>query len=166
VSTSYRYRTGTRIVGVKAADAARELKRLQRLGRLQPPEIVEAARPEEAPLHQAFEWDDGVAAEEFRLIQARQLIRAVQVVQNGQEPRSIYAYVPSQENGYEPIEALIQHPDRFVLALNSALEDVSSAQRRVEELREAAGSEPDRLAILTLAAQALQTAEQAIRTLH
>lgn len=164
--TTYQFRSGARTGGIKAADAARELKRLQRLGRLQPPDVVEAARPEEAVLHPAFEWDDSTAAEEYRLEQARRLIRAVQVVEKGRAPRSIYAYVPQTGNGYEAITALVQSPDRFTLALGEALKDLASAQQRVDELKEAAGNEPDRLAVITLAAQALQTAEQAIRTLH
>jgi hypothetical protein len=48
-------------------------------GRLTAPLVVEAARPEDAPLHSQFEWDDGVAAEKYRLTQARHLITSVKV---------------------------------------------------------------------------------------
>lgn len=41
--------------------------------------VVEAARPEESPLHDWFTWDDSEAARQWRLQQARQLIIRVKV---------------------------------------------------------------------------------------
>lgn len=58
-----------------------ELTRIaQRDGGISPLAVLDESRPDFAPLHSAFEWDDGVAAEEFRQQQARQLIRAVVLV--------------------------------------------------------------------------------------
>lgn len=42
--------------------------------------VVQSARPKNAPLHPYFEWDDKAAAEEFRLEQARSMIRRVTFV--------------------------------------------------------------------------------------
>lgn len=42
--------------------------------------VVDEARPKNAPLHPFFEWDDKAAAEEFRLTQARAMIRRVTFV--------------------------------------------------------------------------------------
>lgn len=50
-----------------------------RHGRLTASAVVDAARDEESPLHARFEWNDGVAAERWRLEQARELIRGVRV---------------------------------------------------------------------------------------
>lgn len=46
-------------------------------GVLQPKIVVDAARDDESPLHDSFDWDDSSAAEKYRLAQARNLIRAV-----------------------------------------------------------------------------------------
>lgn len=56
---------------------AYELQQLsaQHHGLLQPIVIVEAARDPMSPLHDCFTWEDGVAAERWRLHEARQLIR-------------------------------------------------------------------------------------------
>jgi len=35
-------------------------------GILEPQDVVDAARPDDHPLHGAFEWDDGIAAEAHR----------------------------------------------------------------------------------------------------
>jgi hypothetical protein len=42
--------------------------------------VVDAATPEESPLHPAFEWNDAVAADQYRLEQGRLMIRSIRVV--------------------------------------------------------------------------------------
>jgi hypothetical protein len=44
-------------------------------GVVSPRDVVDAAKSEVSPLHPYFEWDDTVAAEKFRLGQARNLLR-------------------------------------------------------------------------------------------
>lgn len=46
---------------------------------LTPAAVVEASRPDDAPLHHRFEWDDSIAGERFREVQAAQIIRSVKV---------------------------------------------------------------------------------------
>lgn len=46
---------------------------------LKPKDVVEAARPEESPIHSHFEWDDTRAAEAHRLNQAGKLIARVEM---------------------------------------------------------------------------------------
>lgn len=41
--------------------------------------VVEAAASEESPLHAYFVWDDTLAAREYRLFQARVLIREIKI---------------------------------------------------------------------------------------
>ncbi len=48
-------------------------------GKLTPHAVVNAARAEKHPLHGHFEWDDALAAEHYRLDQARSIIRVVRV---------------------------------------------------------------------------------------
>lgn len=47
---------------------------------LTPEMLLDAARDEDHPLHASFEWDDGVAANKWRLEQAGRMIRASQYV--------------------------------------------------------------------------------------
>ena len=64
------------------AQAARdELKRLEdQQGRLDPRDVVDAARNPDSPLHSLFPWDDELAADAHRLNVARALIRRVKLV--------------------------------------------------------------------------------------
>jgi hypothetical protein len=54
-----------------------ELKRLavENCGLLQPEAVVAKARSASSPLHSHFEWDNTIAAHQYRLEQARHLIR-------------------------------------------------------------------------------------------
>ena len=54
-----------------------ELDKLAVDGKLTAQAVVDAAREESSPLHGYFEWDDNKAANEYRLLQARKLIRVV-----------------------------------------------------------------------------------------
>lgn len=42
--------------------------------------FLEESRPEDAPTHLMFEWDDSVAAEQYRLSQSRKIITNLQIV--------------------------------------------------------------------------------------
>jgi hypothetical protein len=50
-----------------------------RSGKLSPADVLAAARPEDSPIHEFFEWDDTAAAESWRMEQARELIRRVRI---------------------------------------------------------------------------------------
>jgi hypothetical protein len=62
----------------EAAHAA--LLALEDQGRLTPEGVLEAASDDDSPLHRFFEWDDHEAAHQYRVEQARRLIRGVRVV--------------------------------------------------------------------------------------
>lgn len=49
-------------------------------GKLKPQELVDAARPKSSPIHSLFEWNDGKAADAFRLVQARHHINHLQII--------------------------------------------------------------------------------------
>jgi hypothetical protein len=64
-------------------------------GAITPQRVVDAARPEEHPLHERFEWDDSVAGEAYRRHQAHDLIRSVRVsyVSPKGQPETTRAFV-------------------------------------------------------------------------
>jgi hypothetical protein len=75
-------------------------------GRLTPEHVVEAARNPESPLHQEFTWNNDAAAENWRLHQARHLVRTLLVtVVTSTTVLSIPAYLrdptlPKRQQGY------------------------------------------------------------------
>ena len=67
----------------------------EREGELTPTLVVDEARPETSPLHQYFEWNDDVAAEQYRRVQASHLIRSVKITFDGEtgQPRPIRGFL-------------------------------------------------------------------------
>lgn len=73
-----RYGWKDKRIGGDPTIVARHLHGLERkYGILDAAVVVEDARDAESPLHRYFQWDNNVAAEEYRLEQARRLLRAV-----------------------------------------------------------------------------------------
>lgn len=90
----------------------------ERQGSLSPELVVQAAVPENHPLHNRFEWDDSVAGPLYRLEQAAHLIRSVKVVierEPERPPIKVRAFVAREEMGlaerpgeYVPVDEVVQ----------------------------------------------------------
>jgi hypothetical protein len=80
---------------------------VSRDGRVTPESFLEAATPEDSPLHLMFEWDDGKAAREHRLHQARQIVRTVvyRSVRLGGESRAVSLQVTRPVLSPVPVRA-------------------------------------------------------------
>ncbi len=64
---------------------------------LTPKRLVEVSRPETAPLHGEFEWNDDVAAEKFREEQARLIIKNVVIIDSSvNEERELKAVISEE----------------------------------------------------------------------
>jgi hypothetical protein len=74
---------------IPAHQVGAELTRIyERDGGITPATVVDEARPPMALLHDAFEWDDSVAAERYREAQARQIVRSVVLVSEPEKRES------------------------------------------------------------------------------
>jgi hypothetical protein len=86
----------------------------QQHGRLTPKIVLDTARDTAHQLHPLFEWDDSIAAEKYRLMQAGQVIARVKIVfpdkEGGQAKVNRYIPVPQDDPGsrnYRDIEELV-----------------------------------------------------------
>ena len=162
----YGFKKGSRFSGDPKV-VFEELERIRELhGELTSQRIVEEAQSSSSPIHPLFEWDDSSAAHSFRLIQARNLVRAIVVVKDGTQTSQ---YVNVRENGrkYEPLNVTVQSMTLFQSALQLLEQKLSAAIRAVEELREAAGQSKKKsdLAIIATVIKSLEIASSAIRKL-
>lgn len=64
-----------------------------------PAAVVKASRPVDAPLHSRFEWDDEIAGDRYREVQAAQLIRFafVSVTTENRGPVRVRAFLAPHE---------------------------------------------------------------------
>lgn len=78
-----------------------EMLREQCKGELTPADVLRDAKHNNSPLHSFFEWDDGEAAEQYRLQQARGLIRSVVAIYTDDKNPAVRtkAYVHISEPG-------------------------------------------------------------------
>ena len=128
------------IMPVDAQTAGEELHRIyQARGRLDAPDIVEESRPEAAPLHPCFEWDDEVAAEKYREHQAQGIVRAIVVEKEtgNQEPVAVRAFVRAEET-YRPIEVVFNSDEQTLELLAAALAELKAFQRKYKTLAQLA----------------------------
>lgn len=141
--TQYVYSDGTdHISGVDAQTAGEELARIKaEHGFLQPAVVVDESRPDDAPLHPAFEWRDPVAAEQWREHQATAIIRRVRVLPVDTAPSP-----QRQQRGrvMMPPPEPLEECDPLLFELDEAAKAVIQAQDRVQRLRKKAQERFDR----------------------
>lgn len=144
-------------------------------GEVKPSELLDSARPKDSPAHNAFEWNNTKAGQEFRLIQARNWLRVVVIRTESEAPERL-VHVPrvvssgeeSKEGSYKPATALIHNIDEFERALNAAMQRLNAARQSVEELRNVAekSDKPERAAMVSQVSRALDIMQQAIQSVH
>ena len=127
------------------AEVRNELHRIQTLngGLLRASDVVEEARNPESPLHSSFNWDDTAAAHQWRLQQARQLIRVVVEMLPYNEPQyEVRAYVSLtpdrvQDNGgYRVMTEVLASPPERQQMLADALDELNRLKVRYHQLSE------------------------------
>lgn len=87
-------------------------------GGVRPEDVVEEARNQGSSLHNYFEWNDQVAAEAYRLDQARYMLRSIKIKIEDQETiTEIRAFMPvktepnQERKKYLHIETIVANPN-------------------------------------------------------
>ena len=153
--------------GLDPQTAGEELDRIKhRDGTIAPGVVVDEARPEEAPLHPAFEWRDPVAAEQYRVIQAKTLIRQVRVI--CPEPVENQPVVAASVSRTEPIEPTIQQFDPLAHDLSKTVGSLTETRRMLTELKMKAARRFDRKKVIAadVALAELREAEENLDSAH
>lgn len=143
----YEFAEGARLQsGAKTEDADAvgqhlEMLRTKFKGELTPKDVVEDARSNNSPLHTFFEWDDSAAAEQYRLQQARGLIRAVvAVITNDNEPaKRMQAFVHVPESGaphYRATDIAMSQERTREMILRQAWKEYQAWKKRYQHLEE------------------------------
>jgi len=118
-------------------------ERLERLrvrhGSLTAGIVVADAADADSLLHPAFEWDDPTAAHEFRLEQARRLLRHIFVVDPAISPKPHRAFiVVTAEAGdaYQATRVVLSDAEMRAQVLQRAKAELDSWRRRYSDLKE------------------------------
>ena len=129
----------------KRKDMEREIEIVRRQGRgvLRAKDVVEYARDPETALHGEFEWDDAKAGHEYRLEQARKLIR-VHVTVLREDVPPVRAYVSLRKDrkqpggGYRSITNVMRNKKMRAALLAEAFAEMERFQEKYAVLKELA----------------------------
>lgn len=123
-----------------ANERSNELRRIkdEHDGLLTPHDVVEAARNKNSSLHSWFDWNDGLAAEKWRLWQARQLI-TLQITRIENEPVRTYIHVKTVDReGYRAITEVMVKPKLRKAAIEEAEQEFRTFEQKYKRLSELA----------------------------
>lgn len=127
-----------KIPGIFKADAQKVYEEIGD-GQITPEEVLEKARDESTELHKCFEWDDSIAAEKYRLGQARKILQLLVYTKKSEKystPMRVLQ-ITSKMNTYEPSRLLLVQPDEYQLELErakAALKDIRTRYKMLTEL--------------------------------
>lgn len=111
-------------------------------GAISPHAVVEFARNKKTALHSRFTWDDTKAAQEYRLYEARQLLRVyVTVLDGSTAPVRAFVSLPedrSREAGYRPIATVMSSEERRASLLAMAFAELEVFRHKYAALSELA----------------------------
>lgn len=122
---------------------AAELARLSGRNGLSPRRVVDWARTHRSSaLHGCFQWDNGKAAELYRLWQARELIVSVEVKYEDGKRRQVYVSPMSSRGsrgGYRRLVDVLSEDDARSAFLAQALTELERVCSKYDDLTELAG---------------------------
>ena len=140
-SMIYKWKSGAR-APVPAQVAGEVCEQMSANGELTPRALVDASRPEDAPLHAAFEWDDEKAAEAYREGQAAYIIRSIEGEHEGmEEPVRAFFTVPTmggEAYQYHSVEAVLKDANSREALLARAKRELEAFVRKYGQLEELA----------------------------
>jgi len=120
-----------------------ELLRKQHDGLIRPTDVVDFARDPKTALHERFTWDDGKAATEYRLWQAREIIRVSVTFMPSieKEYRTYVSLLDDRQReggGYRSVVSVLKNPARRETMLSEALAELDGFRQRYAMLKELA----------------------------
>jgi len=103
-----------------------------------PQQILDKARGETTELHKCLEWDDGIAAEKYRLQQCRTVARCLVIHETIVEERPAirFFFKPEQSSGYQQARTIVRNEDKYRSLLETALRELGAFRKKYHSLTE------------------------------
>ena len=107
-----------------------------------PQDILDRARDENSELHKCFTWDDSIAAERYRINEARLITRQLVIKEEvvpTDRPEVRLFYKTDNESGYKPTELILQKEDEYKALLKRAYAELQAFKVKYSMLKELQG---------------------------
>lgn len=126
--------------GLFKADAQKVSDEIQSIGEeVTPADILAKARDSKTELHKCFEWDDGIAAEKYRLAQARQIVHHL-IIKNVEEDKADtqvrFFHRTESNGGYKSFSVIIKNPTEYEKLLEQARNELRAFKKKYHTLTE------------------------------
>lgn len=142
------YKWKGRNYGVNANIVGKELERLkEENGEITARLFVDAARPENSPLHKLLEWNDAKAAEKYRLQQASVIICHLGIANEDSSETTIRAYMNVADDADNPTrragsfidtQTAFADEETRVLILRCAIRELREIEQKYKQMKELA----------------------------
>lgn len=130
-----------KVEGFYKADASKVLDELSELGdEYSLADVVEKAKDKNSEMHSIFEWDDSVAGEEYRKIQAGKMVRNLVIVRNDEteEKTNVRYFVSTgkRDSTYTPTRLVVRNQDAYEQLLERAYAELRAFKEKYSTLSE------------------------------
>jgi hypothetical protein len=122
-------------------DASKVANEIRSIGDdVTPQQIVEYAKDENTELHKCFTWDNNVAAEKWRLQEARQIVVCLRITKEENEvktntPIRVF-YKTDDDGGYKPTQVIVKNADEYEKLLNRVTNELKTFRNKHKNLIE------------------------------
>ena len=165
----YSFVPGARFAkGVSAEVVGKALEEIQEKdGKVTAEALLKKAKAKKSPLHGLFEWDTDKAAQEFRLYQARNVIREVHVtIKKLPDQGPVRAFVHTSK-AYQPIEVVAAEVDLYGEAIGELKGKIDGLKQTISALATvAAMQKPEKVAAIAALSKAFVHVDKAVVLLN
>lgn len=125
-----------KVDGIFRADANKCYKEIASLEQITPKAVLDFARDENSELHKCFEWDNDLAAEKYRIIQAGNVIRMLYIVQKDEDTPPVRVLSKTSNTVYYPTRTFLKNHNEYEDLLKRALSELESFRLKYKTLSE------------------------------
>lgn len=125
-----------KVDGIFKADANECYREISSLEQITPKAILDFARDENSELHKCFEWDNDLAAEKYRTIQAGNVIRMLYVEPKSEDAPPVRVLSRTSNTVYQPTRTFLKNQNEYEDLLKRALSELESFRLKYKTLFE------------------------------
>ena len=125
-----------KVDGIFKADASMCYAEMLDLENITPWTVLEKAKDENSELHKCFEWDNDVAAEKYRTIQAGNIIRMLYIVPKNEDTPPVRVLSRTSDTVYQPTRTFVTNQNEYEDLLKRALSELESFRKKYNTLSE------------------------------
>lgn len=129
---------GAACIKADAQQAGLVCEQLEQTGGLTAKRLLDASRPQDAPLHDEFEWNDTEAAEKYREQQARHIINSLTIVVDEQLVTRAFVNIRTVGSSYESISIIVQQEDKYAALLDQCKKELQAFLKKYNSIKELA----------------------------